>query len=84
MIKTIVIVVVLLVVAVGAVLAYAATKPATLRVQRTATIKAPPEKIFTLINDLRGWGAWSPTCTSPCRRSSAIGCARPEARIRTA
>ena len=60
MIKTIVIVVVLLVVAVGAVLAYAATKPATLRVQRTATIKAPPEKIFTLINDLRGWGAWSP------------------------
>jgi uncharacterized protein YndB with AHSA1/START domain len=60
MIKTIVIVLVLLVVAVAAVLAYAATKPPTFRVQRTATINAPPEKIFALINDLRGWGAWSP------------------------
>jgi uncharacterized protein YndB with AHSA1/START domain len=60
MLKTIVIVLVLLVVAVAAVLAYAATKPATFRVQRTASIKAPPEKIFALINDMRGWGAWSP------------------------
>jgi len=48
------------VVLVGAVLAYAATKPDIFRVERSATIKAPPDRIFGMINDLRGWGAWSP------------------------
>ncbi len=57
MLKTISIVVVVLL---GALLAFAATKPDTFRVQRSASIKAPPEKIFPLINDLRSWGAWSP------------------------
>jgi uncharacterized protein YndB with AHSA1/START domain len=61
MIKTIVaVVVVLLVIVVAAVLGVAATKPDAFRVERTASIKAPPEKIFALINDLHGWGAWSP------------------------
>jgi uncharacterized protein YndB with AHSA1/START domain len=50
----------LLGVAVAAVLVIAATKPDTFRVQRAASIKAPPERIFALINDFRGWGAWSP------------------------
>ena len=50
----------LLVVAIGVVLALAATKPDTFRVQRTASVKAPPEKIFALINDFDRWGAWSP------------------------
>jgi len=45
---------------VGAILAYATTKPDTFQVQRTASIKAPPEKIFPLINDLRGFSTWSP------------------------
>jgi uncharacterized protein YndB with AHSA1/START domain len=57
MIKMIALVVVLLI---AAVLAYAATRPDTFRVQRSASIKAAPEKIFPLINDLKGWGAWSP------------------------
>jgi uncharacterized protein YndB with AHSA1/START domain len=57
MLKTIVIVVVVLV---AALLAFAATKPDTFVVQRTTSIKAPPEKVFALINDYRGWGAWSP------------------------
>jgi carbon monoxide dehydrogenase subunit G len=57
MFKTIVIVVVVLV---AAVLVYAATRPDTLSVQRSTTIKAPPEKVFALINDFRRWGAWSP------------------------
>ena len=35
----------------GALIA-AATRPDTFRVQRTTSIKAPPEKIFALINDL--------------------------------
>ena len=61
MIRTIVIVVIaMLVVGVGAVLALAATKPDSFNVERTASIKAPPEKIFALINDLHGWRAWSP------------------------
>ena len=42
------------------VLVLAATRPDTFHVQRTASIKAPPEKIFALINDFSRWGAWSP------------------------
>ena len=57
MIKTIAIVVVVLL---AAVLIFGATKPDTFRIQRRTSIKAPPEKIFALINDFRSWGAWSP------------------------
>ncbi|HYW51423.1 MAG TPA: SRPBCC family protein [Gemmatimonadaceae bacterium] len=32
----------------------------TFRVARSTTIKAPPEKVFTLINDFRNFGSWSP------------------------
>jgi uncharacterized protein YndB with AHSA1/START domain len=45
---------------VGAVLAYASTRPDAFRVQRTLNIEAPPERIFELISDLRSWSAWSP------------------------
>ena len=47
-------------VAVASVLAFAAGKPDTFRVQRTTSIKAPPEKIFPLIDDFRSWVSWSP------------------------
>jgi Polyketide cyclase / dehydrase and lipid transport len=47
-------------VAIAGVLAYAATRPDTFRVQRTTTIKAPPDKIFPLINTLRSGEQWSP------------------------
>jgi carbon monoxide dehydrogenase subunit G len=57
MFKAIAIVVVALPVAL---LIYAASNPDTFRVQRTTSIKAPPEKIFALINDFDRWGAWSP------------------------
>jgi uncharacterized protein YndB with AHSA1/START domain len=56
MLKITAVVVVLIV----ALLVFAATKPDTFRVQRSTSIKAPPEKIFALINDYRSWGAWSP------------------------
>ena len=49
-----------LVVLIAAVLIFAATKPDIFRVQRAAAIKAPPDKIFPLINDFKQWGAWSP------------------------
>jgi len=57
MMKKIVTVVAMLIVAV---LAYAATKPDTFRVERSANIAASSEKIFPHINDLKSWGAWSP------------------------
>jgi len=57
MFKKIAIVVLVLVVAV---LAYAATRPDTLHVERSATIQAPPEEIFPLISDFRRWASWSP------------------------
>jgi len=46
--------------AVAAVLVHAATRPDRSHVARTAVIEAPPDRIFALINDLRGWRAWSP------------------------
>ena len=57
MLKTIIIAIVILI---AALLVYAATKPDTFRVERTASIKAPPEKIFPYLNDLRKGEAWSP------------------------
>lgn len=54
------IIVITAVVLIAAVLIFAATRPDTFRVQRTADIKAPPEKIFALINDFQYWGSWSP------------------------
>ena len=45
---------------ISAVLIFAATRPDTFRVQRAASIKAPPEKISAALADLRGWQAWSP------------------------
>ena len=60
MLETVVIIAVVLAVALAAILAYAATKPDTFRVARSTSIKAPPDEIFALVNDLRGWRAWSP------------------------
>ncbi len=57
MIKTIGIV---LVVLIAGVLLFATTKPDTFTVQRSATIKAPPEKIFAVLNDFHRWTDWSP------------------------
>lgn len=61
MVKTIAIAVAAaLVLAVAGVLIVAATRPDSFRVQRAATIQAPPEKIYALLQDLRGWSTWSP------------------------
>jgi uncharacterized protein YndB with AHSA1/START domain len=60
MVKTFAIIGILAVVAIAAVLALAATKPDTFRVQRAMRINAPPEKIFTLINDFHRFATWSP------------------------
>jgi uncharacterized protein YndB with AHSA1/START domain len=49
-----------LIVTLLAVVAYASTRPDTFRVQRSARINAPPDKIFRLIADYRNWPEWSP------------------------
>jgi Polyketide cyclase / dehydrase and lipid transport len=43
-----------------AVIAYIATRPTDSRIQRSAEINAPAEVVFSIINDLRRWGEWSP------------------------
>jgi uncharacterized protein YndB with AHSA1/START domain len=60
MLKTIAIIAAILAVGIAGVLIYAATKPNEFRVQRSLTVKAPPEKIFPLINEFRTWTTWSP------------------------
>jgi len=49
-----------LAIAVAIILILAATKPNTFSVRRATTVKAPPDKIFGLINDFHQWGTWSP------------------------
>ena len=57
MLKIIAIAVVVLV---GGLLLYAASRPDSIRVERAASIKAPPERIYAQIQDLKAWAAWSP------------------------
>jgi carbon monoxide dehydrogenase subunit G len=57
MIKTIALVAVA---ALGALLIFAATRPDTFRVERTASIKAPPDKLHGLINDMKVFNTWNP------------------------
>lgn len=54
------IIVAIVLVLLGALLGFAAAKPNTFHVQRSASIQAPPEKIFPFIDDFHSWGAWSP------------------------
>jgi uncharacterized protein YndB with AHSA1/START domain len=60
MLKIIGILIALVVVAAAAVMGFAATKPDVFRVSRATSIKAPPEKIFPLLNDLHNFVLWSP------------------------
>ena len=45
---------------IAALLGFAATKPATFRVRRAASIKARPEKVFPFLADFHQWTSWSP------------------------
>jgi uncharacterized protein YndB with AHSA1/START domain len=49
-----------LVILVILVLIYASTRPDTFQIQRKIAIKAPPEKVFPLVNDFHEWAKWSP------------------------
>ena len=51
---------IVLVVCLLVIVALAATRPDSFAIQRTTTINAPPETVYSLINDYRKWSAWSP------------------------
>jgi hypothetical protein len=51
---------IIIVTVVVVVLVVAAFRPDSFRIERSASIKAPPETIFPLINDFHRWEAWSP------------------------
>ena len=57
MIKTLALV---LLAAVALLLAFAATRPDTFRVERSRVISAPPERVYALIHDLRQFNTWNP------------------------
>jgi uncharacterized protein YndB with AHSA1/START domain len=57
MLKTLLIIVVA---AVGLLLAYAATRPDSFRIERSVRIEAPPERIYALIDDLHRFNLWNP------------------------
>jgi Polyketide cyclase / dehydrase and lipid transport len=60
MFEVIAIIAVVLAIAIAAILILAASKPNTFSVERAISVKAPPEKIFPLINDFHQWVSWSP------------------------
>lgn len=74
MFEIIAIIAVVLAIAIAAVLILAAIKPATFSVERAIDIKAPPERIFPLINDFHQWVSWSPYETKdPAMKRSYSG-----------
>jgi uncharacterized protein YndB with AHSA1/START domain len=60
MFEIIAIIAVVLAIAIAIILILAVTRPNTFSVQRATTVKAPPERIFPLINDFHQWVNWSP------------------------
>ena len=60
MLEIIGIIAVILAIAIAIVLILAARKPSTFRVTRAASIRAPADRIFPLINDFHQWVTWSP------------------------
>jgi uncharacterized protein YndB with AHSA1/START domain len=52
--------IIVVVVVIAAVLALAAMRPNEFSVQRSVSIKAPPERIYPMLIDFRQWPAWSP------------------------
>lgn len=53
-------VVITIIIIVIAFIIYVSMRPGTFPITRSVKIKAPQEKVFALINDLRQWEGWSP------------------------
>lgn len=61
------------VIIIAVILVYAASKPDSFHVERSVTIKAPPEKIFPLINDFHLWNEWTPYNKDPAMQKTYSG-----------
>src|SRR3954462_1535863 len=82
MLETIAIIAGVLAIAVAIILILAATKPNTFSVRRATTVKAPPDRIFPLINDFHQWGTWSPyENKDPAMKRSYSGAASGEGAV---
>ncbi len=67
---------------IAGVLVAAASKPDVFRVQRSASIKAPPAKIYPLIDDFKRWSAWSPyEKLDPAMKRTLAGAPRGEGAV---
>ncbi len=67
-------VIIVIAVLVALVLILAAIKPKTFRIQRSISIDAPPERVFTLIDNLHYWARWAPQDRDdPCMRTTYSG-----------
>ena len=51
---------IIVVVVIVGILILAATRPDDFKIERKAAIKAPPEKVFGILNDFKSWALWSP------------------------
>ena len=63
MFEVIIIIAIVLAIAIAVILILAAIKPDTFRIERSAVINAPAERIFSVLSDFRQWGGWSPWAT---------------------
>lgn len=45
---------------IAALLIFAASRPNTFSLVRSADFSAPPERVFGQLNDYKNWAAWSP------------------------
>ena len=68
--------IIVIVVVTAVILIYASTRPDTFHVERSVTIKAPPEKIFPLINDFHAWNDWTPYNKDPAMKKTFSGSAQ--------
>jgi uncharacterized protein YndB with AHSA1/START domain len=46
--------------AIAAVLIYAASRPDSFSIERSATIAAPPQRVYALISDVKAFNTWNP------------------------
>lgn len=65
-----------IVVIIAFILILACFQPDSFTVQRSISIKAAPEKVFTQINDFHNWGAWDPWAKlDPAMKTTLSGAA---------
>lgn len=60
MFEVIIVIAIIVALAIAAILILASTKPDTFRIERSAVINSPADRIFSVLSDFHQWGGWSP------------------------